>query len=274
MNQNSAANGQSAAGNGQQMIRVGMSSAQVAELMGISGGLGAIAFLVLQRESEGLTRSAAAEALGVSVEDIDSLVHHTCEGADQAESESIWNQGIVALRAARLMAEQMIRQGWDDVEAMAVDKLGRNLASMKGLGDADQMLRIAAAANRATRRGRGEQVDQRNRGDQTHVAVGITLQPGNLGSIRLNLSPRVQAQLQQPGRVIDVEPNQSQSMIRDSKMLSLKETRGLVAEEPPSSTLDSPDAALQEAKDSGKKYNFDFSKFKTESFGEALKHVE
>jgi hypothetical protein len=54
--------------------------------------------------------------------------------------------------------------------------------------------------------------------------MAFEVQGGNLGSIRMSLSTRVQAQLEQP-RVIDAEPKQA-----DRRMLTIEEIRNVKPE--------------------------------------------
>jgi hypothetical protein len=86
-------------------------------------------------------------------------------------------------------------------------------------------LEIAQAANKAVRRHAGEGM-----GSRTNIRVGngngadldLEIKSGNLGSVRLSLSPRVRAQLETP-RTIEGDVIQKE----DKQMLSLDETRGL-----------------------------------------------
>jgi len=85
-------------------------------------------------------------------------------------------------------------------------------------------------------------------------AVNIELQSGALGSIRLSLSPRIQQQLANPSRTIDVAANKdtvakgNEAVSQNSqpgnglKMLGLTETRKL-ADGTPLNTLDKPKTA-------------------------------
>lgn len=236
-------------------ISMRMTVTQVEELMGVDGGsLGPIGWLVIQEESRGTERADIAKSLGVGIDDVEAMIHAVCKGVDKKESALIWMKGLVALRTAAMMTQGAIRQGWDTVEAMAVEKLGNHLAKMTTNGDADQMLKIATSANKAIRRGMGEGGDQRNRGPGGMQAeFGLTLKSGELGSIHLQLSPRIREQMQRSDRIIDVTPKDSN--LGNSAMLGLNETRGLVEE----STQAEVEAAQSfEERKKRKGFHFDF----------------
>lgn len=234
-------------------ISARMTPIQVAELMGLEEGfsLPPVAWLVIQEEAAGVTRAMIAKTLNVTIEALDEL-RDAITGKEGEESVTTWQQGIVALKTAEMLNTRQIGTGWDAIEAMAVNKLANQLTNMKTDGDPDMMLKIAAAANKATRRHKGEGQGQRV-GIQVNANVAngdanVELQGGHLGSIRLNLSPRIQAQLGNPSRVIDVTPRQvnGESSL-NLQMLKLGETRNLAdksQKEHDQSRLDEKNEAL------------------------------
>jgi hypothetical protein len=65
----------------------------------------------------------------------------------------------------------------------------------------------------------------------TGVGVGLELKSGNLGTLKLTLSPAIQKQLSNPARVIDVTPktvNPTKTAIGKLEMLDLKTVRDAV----------------------------------------------
>lgn len=210
-------------------IRVGMGSKECEELMGVEvGSLGPVGWLVIQEEASGTPRGNIAAALNVGAEDIAAMIHVVCKGETEEESESTWMKGIVALKTAAMLTQTMLRNGWDAVEAMALQKLSNQLSEMKGNGDAEQMLRIASTANKSIRRGAGESGTRSGGaiGAGAEVEFGVSLQSGVLGRIQLRLSDRVREQMADPARVID-STARSVGPARH-EMLGLNETRGLL----------------------------------------------
>lgn len=205
----------------------------VEELLGVkSGGLGSVGWLVIQEEAQGVSRSMIAKNLKCEESDIIMLIE-SITGLEGDSALDQWKQGVTAVLTANRMNAMNVGSGWDAVEAMAVDRLGRALSSMKTFGDPDQMLRIAAQANKAIRRRDGEGQG----GGRTTVQVNaggdgmnLELQSGHLGTLRLNLSPRVQAQLSNPNRVIEAKVVGSQDTTpkkQNLEMLGIAETRKL-----------------------------------------------
>lgn len=216
-----------------------MTARQVESLMGIeAGGLGPIAWLVIQEEANNVPRERLAKALGVTVEDISEMILQVTGAETQEIAESTWMRGIVSIKTADLLTQTAISRGWDTVEAAAIQKLNNALEKMTGDGDAEQMLRIAATANKAMRRKAGETPAAERGPNTTQIDVGVSLQSGGLGSIRLNLSPRIQEQMSK--RTIDVTPGKS--TLGNLNMLNMTETRDLIpatSEAEEASTLDS-----------------------------------
>jgi hypothetical protein len=204
------------------------------------GSVQAVAWLVLQAEADGVEVADIATNLSVSVEQIQALKEATT-GKQGEECEQTWLKGIVAIRTSQQLNTQSIATGWDALESMALEKLNQQMQELKTAGDPDKMLAIAVAANKATRRmngeggGRGSRGPVLGRGDreQGHGDIELNLSGGNIGSIRLQLSPRIQSQLSDPGRVIEGVANNAANgkRLTDSlQMLKLGETRQLVEE--------------------------------------------
>lgn len=242
-------------------ISVHMTPQMVEEVMGIPErpGLGPIAWILIQEEARGASREKVAEALDVTREDLEELIHGVCQRENVQDSLTTWAMGVVALKTSAMMMRQVLEGGWDAVEAMAITKLSQSLNEMKTNGDPEQMLRIATNANKALRRGKGEgQLPSGGGGTQVNVNV---LQAGKLGSMRLNLSPRIQQQLGAPGRVIDVTPKAS--TMGQKEMLNLEATRALLdGKEHEYVQQESP---LDKKKD---RFNFDLG---SGDFGDLLK---
>lgn len=207
----------------------------VAEMMGVAAeAVGPVAWLTIQEEASGVTRKQIAKNLGVEETDLIAL-RDSVTGVENESSEEIWQRGVLTVKTAMLVNTTQVATGWDAVEAIAVDKLAKSLNDMKTSGDPMKMLAIATQANKALRRRNGEGPGQSGR-NSTNIQVNnmngnaeLELQSGNLGTLRLNLSPKVQAQLTNPDRVIDgVVRKQTPAATGDLKMLGLRDTRSLV----------------------------------------------
>ena len=191
------------------------------------GKLGAVGWLVIQEMAQGVSLESVSRGLGVDVETLVALVEGvTGKEGDAAIQE--WNNAVVALKAALMANAQQVSHGWDSVEAMAVEKLGRSLSEMKTNGDPMKMLAIATQANKAIRRSTGEGQGSSvrigvNAGKEAEMA--IELKAGALGSMRLSLSPRIQAQLGDPNRIIEAVAVKRDAGKLPLTMIGLKETR-------------------------------------------------
>lgn len=204
----------------------------IARIMGLPvDRFEALAWLVMQEEAAGVARETIAAELETGVEEVEALIE-SVTGLSGAEAQQLWSIGIIALRTASHLNEHTINRGWDTVEALAINKLAEQLATMRGNGDADQMLRIAAAANKAIRRSKGEGNGMKKFGDAPPSGATVTLQSGDLGTMSLTFSPAIQAQLGNPNRVIEgVASNAKkagENSLKNLSMLGLNETRGLV----------------------------------------------
>lgn len=200
-----------------------------------AGSVQAVAWLVLQAEADGLSVGDIATNLSVTIEQIQSLKEATT-GMQGEDCEQCWMKGIVAIRTSQQLNHHSIAAGWDSLEAMALEKLNNSMHAMQSNGDPDKMLAIAVAANKAQRRNRGEaNGPSRNtptlaRGNDSG-RIDLELSGGNVGSIRLSLSPKIQEQLATPGRVIDGVANnaaKARKLTDSLQMLKLGETRELI----------------------------------------------
>lgn len=188
-----------------------------------------VAWMILQCEAEGRERKGLAEQLGIQTEDIDQLVADLIQADDQAASELVWGVGVIALKTAAMQVTQVIGKTWDQIEAMAIEKLAEAIQNVSGKAADPQMLAgIAKIANAATRRNQGE--GRPGFGGSHRPGVGsqvdVELQSGDLGSITFRFSPRVAAQMSNPNRVIDLKANVVDGMdLKGMEMLRLKEIR-------------------------------------------------
>jgi hypothetical protein len=188
------------------------------------GSFSAVAWLMIQEQAKGVSLSDVAKKLSCDEGDLIALRDATTGKTDD-ESQSVWDNGILSLRTSYAINDHHLETGWDSVEALALKKVHGQLANMQSNGDLDQMLRVAAAANKAVRRGRGEGGSRETRINVgADGAVTAELPSGNLGFIRLRLSRPVQEQLQQSERIIDGSVRKP-SITDKLRMLSLEETR-------------------------------------------------
>lgn len=188
-----------------------------------------IAWMILQCEAEGRERDGLAKQLGIAVEDIDTLVADLIQAEDQAASEQIWQVGVIALKTAAMQVTQVIGKTWDQIEAMAIEKLAEAIQGVNGKAvDPEKLAGIAKIANSATRRNQGEGQRGGFGGSTTERAgsnLEVELKSGDLGSITFRFSPRVAAQMQNPNRVIDLQANREERPESGMEMLRLKEIR-------------------------------------------------
>lgn len=217
---------------------------------GVVDRLTGLAWLLILEEAEGVARAAVADNAKVGLQDLEELRHYVVWGtgfgadwdADKTllaiqSCDSIWLQGIAAVRTSAMMTQQAIGSGWDQVEAMAIDKVAAYLSEMRAVGDPLEMLEIATKANRAIRRGRGEGggrgnggfgmagANNGNGGSETNISI-----PLENGTMTLNLSTRVQKQIETAhGQVIDGKVHERLGGIHALEMLDVKRTRELVA---------------------------------------------
>lgn len=210
-------------------IKVGsmLSANQLEEMIGLpKGAFSPIAWMVIQEMAAGTQTKVIAATLGIEEEELIGLRDATT-GKEGEESKDCWLQGILTLKTAARLNQQTLHGGWDAIEAIAIQKAHATLMNTASNGDLDQMMRIAEKANKATRRSQGE--GQRSGGTSIRVngATGdieAELASGDLGFIRLRVSPAVAAQLQSPERVIDGKVNRP-SVLKNMEMVTLDDIR-------------------------------------------------
>lgn len=211
-----------------------LNAGMIEGVMGLEkGALAGIPWLLMQEEASGEKRGEVGKRLGVDEESLNELIKGVLGEDDEALAGQKWQQGLVAIRAVLAANHNALAYGWDAIEAMAVDKLGKSLAEMGGNGKPSEMLAIAKTANSALRRTRGENYGRgvpagNGTGQPQGGDLTVDLNGGHLGSIRLTLSPRIQAQLGNPERIIDGVVAGGQQAKLPLQMLSLKETRSEV----------------------------------------------
>lgn len=185
------------------------------------------------------SREALARALGVTVGDIEEVV----SSVDESNGEGTWNALVVEERTRLALESAPMRaNAWDRIESIALSKLGI-LVEQGRVVKASELLAIATAANRAHRfdgsgssgGGKGNQEgNQQMPGVNVFVQQvtgagsvesGAELQAGNLGTMKLSLSHKIQQQIAKQ------EPVDSAKVLMNSKMLDAKELRGLADKE-------------------------------------------
>jgi hypothetical protein len=202
-----------------------LSANQLEEMLEIpKGSFSPVAWLVLQEMAAGTPTGTIAKSLGIEPDDLISLRDSTT-GKEGEESQDLWLQGILTLKTAARLNQNTVHTGWDAIEAIALQKAHGALMATQSNGDLDQMMRIAATANKAARRSQGEGMKQGGTNINVNPNTGdIELQSGDLGFIRLRVSPAVSAQLQNPDRVIDGKVNRP-SVLKNMEMVSLDDIR-------------------------------------------------
>lgn len=217
---------------------------------GAADRLAGLSWLMILEEAGGVTRAEVAQQAGVSLLDLEELRYFVVRdkgfaagwGDEETQAaitacDSIWLQGIAAVRTSALMTQQAIGQGWDQVEAIAVDKVATYLSEMTAHGDPIEMLEIATKANKAIRRSRGEGNSRGNGGfgmagtknGDGGIDASLSI-PTDSGVMTLNLSSRVRTQIENAqGQVIDGQVTNRLGGIRALEMLSVSQTRALVS---------------------------------------------
>lgn len=195
----------------------------VEKALGLPGGaIDSFAFLVMQEMAKGVEPQAIAKELQVDESELDLLADSVTGGPGGLQHE-LWKGGVVTIRSINLANQQVMGQGWDALEAMAVNRLAQVVQDSGERLSIKDAAAIAQMANKAVRRGQGE--GQRGASLLTRPPSGggdemtLNIQGGNIGSIRLSLSARVQAQLEQP-RVINAQPT-------ERRMLTIDEIRNV-----------------------------------------------
>lgn len=194
------------------------------------GAMNPVAFLVMQEMAQGRSVKTVALGLDVSESDLDTLCD-SVTGDTGGTLGGTWQNGVAYLKSMLIGNAQTIAQGWDALEAMTLDSLARKVQEAGQNLPTKDAVAIAQIANKAIRRHSGEG----GGGPRTNINVNrgsgfgeedmsLELRSGNLGSIRLSLSTRVRAQLEQP-KTIEVETRQTAGA---REMLDLEATRKLV----------------------------------------------
>lgn len=196
-----------------------MRKVQLEAALGIpEGNLNQFIFVILQTIAAGGSAESIALGLKVDKAEVDSLI------ADANLDNQLFDRALAILRVD--MAGGVLDRdfGWDDLERITLEKLGRVVTKVH---DADVLTRIATAANRAKRSTDAPTPGQiqSNGADTTLVLKG-----GNLGTIQISLSHRVARQLAgQPA--IDPDSSIIEGTVvepRGIEMLKLSEIRDIV----------------------------------------------
>lgn len=189
-----------------------------------AGSIDSFGFLLMQELAKGVSAAQVAKELQVEEANLDELAD-SITGDTKGLAGDLWKACVVTIRSISLANHQAIGRGWDALEAMAVDRLARVIQD-SGVGlTVKDAVAIASLANKAVRRQAGE---GGARGISIHTPPGqgadmaFEVNGGHLGSIRMSLSTRVQAQLEQP-KVINGE-TKSQD---DRRMLTIEEIRSV-----------------------------------------------
>jgi len=198
----------------------------VEKMLGLPGGaIDSFAFLVMQEMAKGVEVERIAKELQVDESELD-LLADSVTGGPNGLKHDLWKAGVVTIRSINLANQHVMGQGWDALEAMAVNRLAQAVQDSGERLSLKDAASIAQLANKAVRRGNGE--GPRNPGLMTRPPSGggeemtLNIQGGNLGSIRLSLSARVQSQLEQP-RTVDAVPV-------ERRMLTIEEIRNVKSE--------------------------------------------
>jgi hypothetical protein len=206
------------------------------QLNKVRAGLSQIALLILESDmrtaGQGSVRPAKdselrqlmSHQLGVTVDDLEEIV----ESVEEQYWEGVWEELLVEGKVSLALNSNIMRSSkWDELESVSLQKLNK-LVMAGAVRSADSLLAIANAANRANRsndKGRSPAMAQTVNvilGEQAHENEegGVTLPSGNMGTIRLSLSSRVQRQLM-------TTPDSGSTVLRSSKMLNVSQLRAL-----------------------------------------------
>lgn len=213
----------------EQAIQIGsmLTANQLCELIGLpAGSFSPMAWLVLQEMAAGTPTKTIAASLDITEDDLITLRDGATKLTD-TESQDLWLQAILTIKTAARLNQQTVHAGWDAIEAIALKKAHGALMATQSNGDLDQMMRIAGQANKAMRRSQGEGGKAGGTSIRVNAGTGdieAELSSGNLGFIRLRVSPAVAAQLQSPDRVIDGKINRP-SILKNMEMVSLEDIR-------------------------------------------------
>lgn len=210
-------------------VPTGKTSATGVKLPEIKGALTMVAQLILESDVRAIqveenpegfvqppidhvTRTSLAMTIGVSMEDLQEVV----DGVNQTFGGDTWSMLILSARTANMLASATVRkQGWDNLESKALKKL-EILVDQDKIRTPGDLLAIATAANRANRNPNMQQQVIPAGGTQINIfgdsAVKSDINSGDMGTIKLELSPRVRKQLESK------RPD-STEILRNAKMI-------------------------------------------------------
>ena len=202
----------------------------------VKAGLSDVANLILQSDARaakgaiGDQRTRLGTLLGCEADDLEEIV----QSVEEQHGDGVWADLVIEERTKiALDSAPMRAASWDRVETLALQKLGR-LVERGVVHKASELLAVAVAANRAGRNGMGNSNNGGNQPAAPGIGVNIfmnqnngapanegeDLPNGNLGSMTLQLSPRLRQQAQK-------EPTDSKKVLANSKMLEVGELREL-----------------------------------------------
>lgn len=193
--------------------------------------IGTIAWLMIQEQANGSELDMIAASLEVTNMELIQVIEGTTNKAG-AEALESWKEAIITLKTSRRLNETSITPGWEAIESASVSRLQKYIMTQQNI-DPEEMLKYANAANHAIRRSKGEGPGHATRGTGATVNVGangevdVSLRNGDLGFIRLRLSPAIASQIQNPDRIIDGNINRPGST-ENKQMLTLDETRDTI----------------------------------------------
>lgn len=143
---------------------------------------------------------AKHQVMGLDDQQIGEILSATAEEIQEVTGDPIYKE--VRERLSQIAADQMANQtaGWDAIESVAIEGLMKRLPYEK---DAEFLLKVAAVANRATRK--------------HQVAAGNVLDPGlRAGRTTITLTQRLVSKINNRGEQINEETRQLS--IRDGSM--------------------------------------------------------
>lgn len=200
----------------------------VEKAVGLPGGsIDSFGFLVMVEMAKGIQVTAIAKGLEADVAAIDALAD-SITGGPGGIGHDLWKACVVTIRSINLANHQSIGAGWDALEAMAVNRLAQFVDDAGPNLSPKDAVAIASMANKAVRRQAGEGGGAGRSGVSIHAQMGqgaemaFEVEGGNLGSIRMSLTPRVRAQLEQP-RTIEGKANDAD----DRRMMTIDEVRNV-----------------------------------------------
>ena len=201
--------------------------AGVEKAVGLPGGsIDSFGFLVMVEMAKGVPVTLIAKGLDCDQAALDALAD-SITGGPGGIGADLWKACVVTIRSINLANHQSIGAGWDALEAMAVNRLAQFVSDAGANLSPKDAVAIASMANKAVRRQAGEGGAGRT-SVSIHAPMGqgaemaFEVEGGNLGSIRMSLTPRVRAQLEQP-KVIEGKANEAD----DRRMLTIDEVRNV-----------------------------------------------